>query len=142
VFLLHGWGTPTTSPSLTIWLTSSPSPGKTNLETRWVIQSLKKSGAIRIHAGVHHTMVQIIKTMETDEGMKFVSAHQHLKNCRLAYEWYKNHNPQMLFQHSVNPRVWDRRSKCCYEFYSLTLFRVHIMTASQERRDQISLGFW
>jgi hypothetical protein len=42
VILLHGWGTPITSPSLIIWLTSNPSRRRTNLETRSVAQSLKK----------------------------------------------------------------------------------------------------
>jgi hypothetical protein len=38
-----------------------------------------------MHAAVHQTMVQIIQKMETDEVMKFIYAHQQVKNCRLAY---------------------------------------------------------
>jgi hypothetical protein len=37
-----------------------------------------------MYARVYQTVVQIIKTMETDETMKFVYAHQQVKNRRVA----------------------------------------------------------
>jgi hypothetical protein len=45
---------------------------------------LKKVRGIRTHAAVHQTIVQIIKTMETDEAMKFVYSHEQVKSRRLA----------------------------------------------------------
>jgi hypothetical protein len=37
-----------------------------------------------MHAQIYQTMVQIIKTMETDEMMEFIDAHQQVKNRRVA----------------------------------------------------------
>jgi hypothetical protein len=44
----------------------------------------KRVGMARMHAGVHHTMLTIIRTMENDEAMKFVYAQQEVKNRQLA----------------------------------------------------------
>jgi hypothetical protein len=37
-----------------------------------------------MHAGIHQTLVAIIKTMEVDAAMKFVYAYVRVKNRRLA----------------------------------------------------------
>jgi hypothetical protein len=42
-------------------------------------------GRTRMHAGVHQTMADLIKTMENDEVMNFIYVYGEVKNRRLAY---------------------------------------------------------
>jgi hypothetical protein len=44
----------------------------------------KKFGKIRMHAGAHETVVELVKTMEADEAMQFIYAQDQIKNRRLS----------------------------------------------------------
>jgi hypothetical protein len=44
----------------------------------------KKLGKTRMHAGIHQTVVELIKTMEDDEVMQFMDVQDQVKNRRLA----------------------------------------------------------
>jgi hypothetical protein len=44
---------------------------------------VEKSGKTRIHAGVHQTVIELVKTME-DEAMQFIYVQDQVKNWRLA----------------------------------------------------------
>jgi hypothetical protein len=43
----------------------------------------RKFGKTRIHAGVHSTVVEFIKTMEDDEAMQFIDVQDQFKTSRL-----------------------------------------------------------
>jgi hypothetical protein len=45
----------------------------------------KKFGATRLHAGVHQTLGELVKTMDIDQAMKLVYVQQQIKHRRLAY---------------------------------------------------------
>jgi hypothetical protein len=45
----------------------------------------KKFGETRMHAGVHQTVVELIKTIEDDEAMQFIYVQDQVKNMSLAY---------------------------------------------------------
>jgi hypothetical protein len=45
----------------------------------------KKFGKRRMHAGVHQTVVELIKKMEDDEAMPFIYVQGQVNNRRLAY---------------------------------------------------------
>jgi hypothetical protein len=38
-----------------------------------------------MQAGVHQTVVELVKTMEVDEAMQFIYVQDQIKNWRLAY---------------------------------------------------------
>jgi hypothetical protein len=45
----------------------------------------RKCGKTRMHAGVHQTVVELIKTMKDVEAMQFIYVQDQVKNRRLAY---------------------------------------------------------
>jgi hypothetical protein len=57
----------------------------TSLQQISTVPVEKKFGKTKIHAGVHKTVIVLIKTMKDDEAMQFIYAQDQVKNLRLTY---------------------------------------------------------
>jgi hypothetical protein len=56
-----------------------------SLQQIFTVSVEKKFGKTRMHAGVHQTGVELIKTMEDHEAMQFIHVQDQVKDGRLAY---------------------------------------------------------
>jgi hypothetical protein len=56
-----------------------------SLQRASTVRVEKKLEKTRMHAGVHQTVVELVKTMEADEALQFIYVQEQIKNRRLAY---------------------------------------------------------
>jgi hypothetical protein len=97
------------------------SSAKTEISLRRISTSPleNKFGVTRIHAGVHQTLSEILKTMEIDEAVKFVYAQQAVKNRRLAYG-------EIVIPFEYTPGLWFSSLLFAESLLSVVGFPLHL----------------